>query len=411
MDLGFTHLLVFGIFMSVLIVFFDGFRGINRYLAGFLLLSCFTMFLKFAFLFSEHIELQAFFSGSFWSTAYLIGPMAFFYVRGMLLDSKTIKHWDYLHFLPFLLICFGSLPFTLGSTFEEKKEVIRILLDRPFQEYKELRINKLIPSHLNELLRGIHGFTYSLGVIGLLVKHRSKLFDQRVQTVHHKIIRNWLCLFTLIFLVLALLHLIGTYIFFKYLDKHILIDFTYYHRAIFAFCFLVMLVSLAFFPSILYGLPKPHVAIQADIPVPLPVFYDENHVGHSNIPDRREDSLPNLLTAEYIGTIRDALAQWVDEKKFVDQEITLSVLSDSIGIPRHHLSYYFNFVEKQTYINWRNQIRIAYACDLMKSEAAQKLTLEGISRACGFSSYVTFFRVFKEIIGISPSDFLAGLTE
>ena len=121
MDLGFNHLLVFGMFMSVLILFFDGFRGINRYLAVFLLLSCFTSFLKFTFLFSEQIELQAFFSGSFWSTAYLVGPMAFFYVRGMLLDSKTIKQRYYLHFLPFILFCLGSLPITISSTLEEKK--------------------------------------------------------------------------------------------------------------------------------------------------------------------------------------------------------------------------------------------------------------------------------------------------
>lgn len=409
MDLGFNHLLVFGMFMSVLILFFDGFRGINRYLAGFLLLSCFTSFLKFTFLFSEQIELQAFFSGSFWSTAYLVGPMAFFYVRGMLLDSKTIKQWDYLHFLPFLLICLGSLPFTLSSTFEEKKEIINILINQPFQNYRELRINKLLPSHVNELLRGVHGFAYAFGLIWLLVKYRMKLFDQSVQNVHHTVIRNWLCLFTIIFVVLASLHLIGTYIFFKYMDKQILIDFTDYHRAIFAFSLLALFVSLAFFPSILYGLPRPLLATQGEIPLQPPV-YDENHAGDGILSDGKEDSLQNLLTAEYIGTIRDAIAQWVDEKKFIDQEVTLSVLSGSIGIPRHHLSYYFNFVEKQTYINWRNQIRIAYACELMKSEAGQKLTLEGISHACGFTSYVTFFRAFKEIVGISPSDYMAGLT-
>ena len=335
--------------------------------------------------------------------------MAFFYVRGMLLDSKTIKQWDYLHFLPFLLICLGSLPFTLSSTLEEKKEIINILINQPFQDYRELRINKLLPSHVNELLRGVHGFAYAFGLIWLLVKHRMKLFDQSVQNVHHTVIRNWLCLFTIIFVVLASLHLIGTYIFFKYMDKQILIDFTDYHRAIFAFSLLALFVSLSFFPSILYGLPRPLLATQGEIPLQPPV-YDENHAGDGILSDGKEDSLQNLLTAEYIGTIRDAIAQWVDEKKFIDQEVTLSVLSGSIGIPRHHLSYYFNFVEKQTYINWRNQIRIAYACELMKSEAGQKLTLEGISHACGFTSYVTFFRAFKEIVGISPSDYMAGLT-
>lgn len=89
-----VYLLCFGMFISVLILFFDGFRGLNRYLAAFLLLPCFFSFLKYNFLFSDQIAVQAFFSGGFWSLHYYTSPMAYFYLSGMLLQT-TFKQIRY----------------------------------------------------------------------------------------------------------------------------------------------------------------------------------------------------------------------------------------------------------------------------------------------------------------------------
>lgn len=46
---------------------------------------------------------------------YLIGPSAFFYVRGTLRDNARFSKLDLLHFLPFVLFFLGYIPYLFSS--------------------------------------------------------------------------------------------------------------------------------------------------------------------------------------------------------------------------------------------------------------------------------------------------------
>jgi len=59
-----------------------------------------------------------------------------------------------------------------------------------------------------------------------------------------------------------------------------------------------------------------------------------------------------------------------------------------------------------------NIYRVKESQELMKVYKTEKgfIDLDNIARESGFSSYTTFFRVFKQETGISPSDYSKKLS-
>lgn len=50
-----------------------------------------------------------------------------------------------------------------------------------------------------------------------------------------------------------------------------------------------------------------------------------------------------------------------------------------------------------------NKLRIEYACTLL--EQNQKLSVRQLAEQCGFNSYASFYRIFKEQTGMTPNDY------
>jgi len=99
------------------------------------------------------------------------------------------------------------------------------------------------------------------------------------------------------------------------------------------------------------------------------------------------------------------LAHWVEGKKYLKGG-SLNDLSEDTGIPSHHLTYYFNSILGTKLTDWRNTQRIKLAKSLIDEGLMDTLKLEGIAEKCGFNSRATFFRVFKEISGVTPLEYM-----
>lgn len=404
-----VYLLYIGMFISVLTLYFDGFRGINRYLAAFIFLLAFHAFQNYLFLLSDYIILQAFFTGSFWELYYLVGPIAYFYVRGMLLDKITLKKWDYLHFLLFVGVSCGSLPYTLFTDFEAKKEVARIIVSGNWNDYQELKVNRFIPTYLNASLKGLQGIAYAIWCVILILKYRGRLSYGEERSTHRVVIRHWLIIFTVLYCSFVSVRTVVSLAIVLDFNRAAVFEFTSPARVVFNFCFAGLLGILLFFPKILYGLPVQHGQVPGKEPGMLP-FPVETGDGQKEEPSKRSDRRDDFFSEDYTLKIERLLEQWVRENKYLEKDITLSILSVATGIPRHHLSYYFNYVIKESFIDWRNRMKIEHACKLMKEKAGARITLEGISQSCGFTTYATFHRLFKQITGVTPSEYLAGRT-
>jgi AraC-like DNA-binding protein len=72
----------------------------------------------------------------------------------------------------------------------------------------------------------------------------------------------------------------------------------------------------------------------------------------------------------------------------------MNQLADEMNLPIHHLSYYFREIRQQNFTDYKNELRVKFACGLILNEKYKEMTLEAIGEKSGFSSRVTFIRAF-----------------
>ncbi len=101
---------------------------------------------------------------------YLLGPFIFFYVRGILLDQTRLRWTDAWHFIPFMMLLIGMLPYVVKPWSFKLLVAEEMLRDVHYM----VRVNDLLlyPVTVNIALRLITWFGY-IGYCLYLV-HRFK---------------------------------------------------------------------------------------------------------------------------------------------------------------------------------------------------------------------------------------------
>jgi AraC-like DNA-binding protein len=105
----------------------------------------------------------------------------------------------------------------------------------------------------------------------------------------------------------------------------------------------------------------------------------------------------------------EAYAQKVNDylvsKKYLDSNFNLNILSSDLKIPKHYLSQVFSQYYGKNFLKYINSLRIMHACELLEDHNLES-TIEGLAEHCGFSSKASFYRNFKEIAKMTPSEFI-----
>ncbi|MRX27442.1 helix-turn-helix domain-containing protein [Kangiella sp. HZ709] len=96
------------------------------------------------------------------------------------------------------------------------------------------------------------------------------------------------------------------------------------------------------------------------------------------------------------------------DKPFLDSQLTLSSLAESIGLSTHHLSEVLNQQEGKNFYQFVNQYRVSYLIEQLKKDKKAKIL--DLALASGFSSKSTFNAVFKQFTDQTPSQFRKSLT-
>jgi AraC-like DNA-binding protein len=105
------------------------------------------------------------------------------------------------------------------------------------------------------------------------------------------------------------------------------------------------------------------------------------------------------------------LAKFMEtERPYLEPRLTLSDLAESLGLSTHHLSQLLNEHLNQNFFDFVNGYRVAAFKAAVQSPSSQHLTLIAIAQDSGFNSKSSFNRIFKEISGQTPSQYLASLT-
>lgn len=93
------------------------------------------------------------------------------------------------------------------------------------------------------------------------------------------------------------------------------------------------------------------------------------------------------------------------EKPYLNPELTLQDLADSIDIPKHQLTNLFNVHMGLNFFEFVNSYRIEEAKTRLLDPQYDHFNIIAIASDCGFNSKSTFNTLFREKTGLTPKQF------
>jgi len=123
-------------------------------------------------------------------------------------------------------------------------------------------------------------------------------------------------------------------------------------------------------------------------------------------------TLNERLTPEQVEGLKYiVMRKTVDEKLYLDPSLTLSALSDKIGINTHELSYVLNNGVGKNFYQFINELRTEEAKSLLLSEDTKHLDMFGVAIRAGFNSKTTFYTTFKKATKLTPKEYIKANSE
>lgn len=383
---------LFGFFVTLLLlVNIKATNRVNIFLFLFLLSTNIYNLAIYATLNAQNLKFMAVILVNFSPLYVLSGPLLYFYVRGIVNDNSRLQRSDILHFIPFIIytINIGNYLFT---SFSFKQKFVAAVIEAPS---KVLDFDPvLIPGFLSHILRPVISLIYVVLCFVLLYK----FYKRNVSHSQSKIVYRWL--FTLLTIVLITYTVFLTSIS-QTLSKpdvrQAVIDGTI---GVVVCMFSLMLINVLpfFFPRILYGLPQLDYNLKNVSKVELVP---------NEVSTKQEQDYG--ISEERIELLKTKISKYCENHPYINPNFSLPSMSFETGIPVHHISYYFNVILNTNFSLWKNGLRIKYVMDLMKTESAEILTLDAISKNAGFVSRNTFIASFKQHTGLTPSEYLNSL--
>jgi AraC-like DNA-binding protein len=389
-----------GIFLSALLIFYNkGYRSANIYLGLFLFFFNFIILSHSIYLNNQSKEVISFvLSIPINATVYAIGPLALLYVRSILNDNAKFSSYDWLHFIIFAIFFVGRLLFNLSGWDNEFKVADDILNQSSWKDLSYKNINQFIPIRINYVLKSVHLSLYLIAIWVMLLKENFNKSALDNGKYHTNIVKKWLYFFTIIITLLVVFLVIIGYLIFTMEDKN---SFQKQGNILFSLIFiglLVLIIGLILFPQILYGIPMEKLVLE-----------ELGNVKNEYNKDRILES--HSYSEDYMKKIRLLLENWSKLNKFLDIDSSVYGLSKDINLPVHHITYFFNHINNEKYIDWRNRMRIEYAIGIINNQEETDKTLETLGKVCGFRSYSAFMQNFKQYTGKLPYEYIKEIKQ
>jgi len=331
------------------------------------------------------------------ATAYAVGPLAFLYVRSILIDNARFKVYDWLHFIMFSIFFIGRLLNNLSGWDEENRITNEILSHSSWKDLSYTNFNKFMPIRINYVLKSVHLSLYVLAIWGMLIKKNFNKSTLNNGKNHTTIVKNWLYFFSItVSLLVGFLVVVG-YLIFNLEDKY---SFQTQGIILFSLIFiglLTLILGLILFPQILYGIPMEKVV--------------QNGIGQVKNVNSERIAENDSYSEDYMNKIRLLLENWTNQNKFLEADTNVHSLAKDINLPVHHIRFFLDKINNEKYIDWRNRMRIEYAIGIINDQDETDKTLETLGKACGFKSYSAFMQNFKQFTGKLPNEYIREIKQ
>lgn len=115
-------------------------------------------------------------------------------------------------------------------------------------------------------------------------------------------------------------------------------------------------------------------------------------------------SLKDAESEKHFNRLQKAMEE---EKLFLDPELNLGKLASHVGIPAKMISVILNQHQQTSFNDFINAYRVKEVSERIIDPANQHFTISGMALESGFNSQATFQRVFKNITGMSPREYVS----
>ncbi|TRX37097.1 helix-turn-helix domain-containing protein [Flavobacterium restrictum] len=410
------YISILTIFLALLLAYHNW--NINRnsiFLSGFIVLFALYSLIHYVLLINKNEYLLAIFYNNTAPTGYLVGPLFYFYVRGVLFDKSKLSRKDFLHLTPALINIVSITPY-LFTPFAYKLALAHRLI-------KDVMVAKtetvgLYPNIINIIARPVLLCFYVVLALVMLFRFWAKTkTNNRIPKKQTRNMLLWLFGFILIIIATVICYGVLTYLFLKDPNPNLVRIKTSTPMAILGFCLLMIPVSLLVFPELLYGIP------QTD-----PDQSNDFQSGEKEIKNNIfNQAAPKEINSPAIDTTKEVLSEKDIEPRFIELSQSILVyikeseiylnpnfsmeeLSREMDVPKHHLYYCFNSVMNLKLTKIRAELRVEYAKKLIEQGSLDTLTLDAVASKAGFSSRSSFQSTFKDEVGCSPGEYLKILT-
>ena len=378
---------IFLVFVTIYMLLFtkNAAKSYSDYVLSFLLLvHCWSVIL-FLILYSEYILLFPHVFKTGLPLNFLIAPLSYLYVRGVLYNEKKFQTRDLVHAIPFVIVFINYIPFYLLPV-NEKLIVIQNSLNYWPDTFKYQA--GFLPENFSILFRLILAIIYLLLQWNLIFSYKKVHKESSIQVQINNVLK-WLKLFTIT----------STVIFFGIIGFMLTVFFlpSYYNDDL-LMQIPSLLVSVGFFVMAAYILTHPEIL--SGLPF---VKYKEVPSGVVNDKNYR---LP-YINEDYKVEMEKIVHFFETEKPFLNKELNINQVSVALDIPSRELSFIINNHFGQRFNDFLNKHRIEYITKKINKDYLSNFTIEAIASEAGFASKSTFNLAFKKHHQCTPSEYFS----
>lgn len=313
-------------------------------------------------------------------------PLLFLSIKYLLSNQEKFKSTDFLHFLPMVIIILLYSEFY----FKSGEEKIKLISSTEGYYY--------LVSIIGQEVLTLQGIIYPVLSLIMLNNYRKNIVDYQ-SNIDINVINGFRIGVTLA-LIAWVIGAVGAHL--ELFKVDIGIDlFLFVYLFFVAIIYVISILAIRS-PEVFKLKEKEVVAFSAKKAIKKPKlgkYYENESLGF-----RIE---PKVVVEEniYEGLNEKLLNKMSNEKPYLDPDLSLQELSDILGISRHQLSATINKYQQMNFYEFVNSYRVMEVKDLMTKPNNKNKKNYDLAFEAGFNSKATFYRIFKQYTGLTPSDF------
>ena len=126
----------------------------------------------------------------------------------------------------------------------------------------------------------------------------------------------------------------------------------------------------------------------------------------SRSPNKSPTSVVENMPIQQIEEFAQRIIQAVEvDQLYLDADLSLAKLSNYTGLGQKQISAILNQHLHSNFNEFVNRYRVRAMEVRIRSEDFTQLSIAGIATECGFKSVATFQRCFKQVTGLTPSQY------